>query len=102
MTNGGRRTPAVVPTEDAVVVERLLDAGAVITGKTNLEDLALGLGEGSAFGASRNPAQPEVLDRRLVVGFGRGRWRPGWSTWPSAPTRVAVSGSRRPGAAWWA
>jgi amidase len=58
MTNGGRRTPVVVPTEDAVVVERLLDAGAVITGKTNLEDLALGLGEGSAFGASRNPVNP--------------------------------------------
>src|SRR6202046_2744873 len=57
-TNGGRRTPAVVPTEDAVVVERVLDAGATITGKTNLEDLALGLGEGSAFGASRNPVNP--------------------------------------------
>ncbi len=59
LTNGGRRTPAVVPIEDAVVVERLLDAGAVITGKTNLEDLALGLGEGSAFGAARNPANPK-------------------------------------------
>jgi amidase len=59
MTNGGRRTPAVVPVEDAVVVERLLDAGAIITGKTNLEDLALGLGEGSAFGASRNPVNPK-------------------------------------------
>jgi amidase len=58
MTNGGRRTPTVVPTEDAVVVERLLDAGATITGKTNLEDLALGLGEGSAFGAARNPVNP--------------------------------------------
>lgn len=55
MTNGGRRLPAAVPTEDAVVVERLLDAGVVITAKTNLEDLGLGLGEGSAFGASRNP-----------------------------------------------
>jgi amidase len=59
MTNGARRTPAVVPTEDAIVVERLLDAGATITGKTNLEDLALGLGEGSAFGAARNPLNPK-------------------------------------------
>jgi amidase len=58
MTNGGRRTPAVVAIEDAVVVERRLDAGAVITGKTNLEDLALGYGEGSAFGAARNPLNP--------------------------------------------
>ncbi|HWF71953.1 MAG TPA: amidase family protein [Solirubrobacteraceae bacterium] len=57
-TNGGRRLPHAVPTEDAVVVERLLDAGARITMKTNMEDLALGLGEGSFFGAARNPVDP--------------------------------------------
>jgi amidase len=57
-TNGGRRMPHTVPTEDAVVVERLLDAGARITMKTNMEDLALGLGEGSFFGAARNPVDP--------------------------------------------
>ena len=57
-TNGGRREPYAVPTEDAVVVERVLDAGATITGKTNMEDLALGLGEGSYFGAARNPRNP--------------------------------------------
>ncbi|HEY3941188.1 MAG TPA: amidase family protein [Acidimicrobiales bacterium] len=70
MTNGGRRTPAVVPTEDAVVVERLLDAGAVITGKTNLEDLALGLGEGSAFGAARNPIDPRFATGGSSSGSG--------------------------------
>ncbi|HEY1831423.1 MAG TPA: amidase family protein [Acidimicrobiales bacterium] len=70
MTNGGRRTPVVVPTEDAVVVERLLDAGAVITGKTNLEDLALGLGEGSAFGASRNPIDPRFATGGSSSGSG--------------------------------
>jgi amidase len=58
MTDGGRRMPYLVPTEDAVVVERLLDAGATITGKTNLEDLALGLGESSHFGAALNPHNP--------------------------------------------
>jgi amidase len=57
-SNGGRRLPYGVPTEDAVVVERLLDAGATITMKTNMEDLALGLGEGSFFGAARNPIDP--------------------------------------------
>jgi amidase len=57
-TNGGRRTPVPVPTEDAVVIERLLDAGVRITGKTNLDDMALGLGEGSAFGAAKNPFDP--------------------------------------------
>lgn len=58
MTVGSRRLPYSVPLEDAVVVERLLDAGATITMKTNMEDMALGLGEGSFFGASRNPVDP--------------------------------------------
>ncbi len=38
-------------------MERLLDAGAVTTGKTNLDDLAFG--GGSAFGESRNPLNPK-------------------------------------------
>jgi amidase len=63
MTNGGRRQPVFVPTEDAVVIERLLDAGVTITAKTNLEDLGMGLGEGSYYGASRNP-----LDTRFSTG----------------------------------
>lgn len=58
MTNGGRRVPVLVPSEDATVVERLLDAGCTIVGKTNLEDLAAGLGEASFFGAARNPVDP--------------------------------------------
>ena len=58
MTNGGRRLPVLVPTEDAVVIERLLDAGVTVTGKTNLEDSGYGLGEGSYFGAARNPIDP--------------------------------------------
>jgi amidase len=58
MTNGGRRQPLFVPTEDAVVIERLLDAGVTVTAKTNLEDLGYGLGEGSAFGPARNPIDP--------------------------------------------
>lgn len=59
LTNGGRRTPHPVPTEDAVAVERLLDAGAVIVAKTNMSDLSFGLGESSAFGPVRNPCNPD-------------------------------------------
>jgi amidase len=58
LTNGSRMLPQLVPTEDAVVVERLLNAGATIVGKTNMEDLAAGLGEGTPFGAARNPLDP--------------------------------------------
>jgi amidase len=62
-TNGGRRLPYHVPTEDAVAVERVLAEGAVIVGKTNLEDMAFGWGEGSAFGPTLNPR-----DLRLTTG----------------------------------
>jgi amidase len=69
-TNGGRRVPYAVPTEDAVVVERLLDAGATITMKTNMEDLALGLGEASFFGAARNPLDPRFATGGSSSGSG--------------------------------
>lgn len=57
-TDGGGRRPYLVPTEDAVVVERVLAAGGTVVGKTNMEDLAVGVGEGSYFGAARNPRDP--------------------------------------------
>lgn len=45
-----------VPTEDAEVVTRLKAAGAVILGKVNLHEFALGCsGDVSYFGPSRNP-----------------------------------------------
>jgi aspartyl-tRNA(Asn)/glutamyl-tRNA(Gln) amidotransferase subunit A len=44
-----------VPKEDATVVARLRAAGAVIIGKTNTQEFAMGGGETSYYGAARNP-----------------------------------------------
>lgn len=51
-----------MPAEDAEIVRRLKQAGAVILGKTNLHEFAFG-GSGaiSAFGAARNPWNPERI-----------------------------------------
>ncbi len=58
VTNGSR-TFAYTPVQDAVVVERILDAGGTIVGKLNLDDFsASGFGDTSVFGPARNPIDP--------------------------------------------
>ena len=53
-----------IATEDAWIVKRLIDAGATVTGKTHLHQLAYGItGENEEYGDSLQPR-----DRRLLTG----------------------------------
>jgi aspartyl-tRNA(Asn)/glutamyl-tRNA(Gln) amidotransferase subunit A len=55
-TASSRILDGYVPPFNATVVERLEAAGAIVIGKTNLDEFAMGSStENSAFGASRNP-----------------------------------------------
>ncbi len=62
-----------IPAEDAEVVRRLKDAGAVLLGKNNLHEFAYG---GSSmisyYGEVRNPWDPALHRRRIVRRIGGG------------------------------
>lgn len=62
MTCGSKLFEGYVPSFDATIVTRLLDAGATITGKMNMEDMAFsGSGELSATGPVLNPHDTDYI-----------------------------------------
>ena len=81
-TTGG--TPALKdhrPTRNAPIAQALIDAGAIVLGKTNMHELAYGItNNNEAFGAARNPYATDMI--------------PGGS---SGGTAVAVAARLAPG-----
>ena len=59
------------PKRNAQIVQKLLDAGAIVFGKTNLHELAYGItNHNAAFGAARNPYDPSRIPGGSSGGVG--------------------------------
>ena len=70
-TTAACREYAYSPEQNAFVVQRLIDAGAIPIGKTNLDQFATGLnGTRSPFGACRNAFDPEYISGGSSSGSG--------------------------------
>jgi Asp-tRNA(Asn)/Glu-tRNA(Gln) amidotransferase A subunit family amidase len=58
-TNGSRSLASFVPDRDCACVTRLIDAGAVVVGKTNNPEFCYrGITDNELFGPTRNPHEP--------------------------------------------
>jgi amidase len=61
MTCGSHVVEGYVPNVDATLVTRLLDAGATVVGKTNMDDMGMGTTGHSSFGPITNPHDDDYL-----------------------------------------
>ena len=69
-TDGSKLRADFVPNEDATVITKLREAGAILLGKLNMSEFALGDSASSAFGPARNPRDLERSPGTSSTGSG--------------------------------
>ena len=101
---------AYTPARSAAVVERLLAAGAIPLGKTNMDQFATGLvGTRSPYGATRNAVNPEYIaggsssGSAVAVRLGLAAFALGTDTAGSGRVPAAFNGivGFKPTRGWW-
>ena len=71
MTAGSAILSNCTPSQNAILVEKLLTAGSTIVGKTNMDEFAFGpTGETSYFGSTLNPINPNYTPGGSSSGSG--------------------------------
>jgi amidase len=96
-THGSKLFESHVPDEDALVVQRLRAAGAIVIGKTNTPEFAFGPNTVNAvFGATRNPWNLAPSPPAAPAAARRRRWPPACARWPRAPISAARCAAPRP------
>jgi aspartyl-tRNA(Asn)/glutamyl-tRNA(Gln) amidotransferase subunit A len=69
-TNGSKVTADWVPKYESTITERLAKSGAILLGKLNLLEFAMGSGVLSGFGPARNPWNPDYSPAGSSSGSG--------------------------------
>lgn len=109
-TTAGCPAFAYTPDRSATVVKRLLAAGAVPLGKTNMDQFATGLvGVRSPYGATRNAVVPDFIaggsssGSAVAVGLGMAAFALGTDTAGSGRVPAALNGlvGFKPSRGWW-
>ena len=92
-----RASRTIVATEDAVAVQRLKAAGAVILGKTNVPLASpTSRAYNPIYGRTDNPCTTSAARRAAPRAARRRRWRRAWCRSNWAPTSAARSACRPP------